>query len=202
LHRRLGYVSYKRIKQLLEGNSVSLIKLKDKRRLLHSEKLCEPCLAGKMKESFNKKTNKREGRRVRRLHADLSGYHLASVRGFRYFLVVSCDASRIVWVKLLITKSIDEVYPALDEIRKRAKRSTSKKCIYFKADNSTGEFGYTFQESLIIDGVQFEPSLAYKHSLNGVIERAIGIIAVIARLIMYEAKLPYQMWDYAVKHAI
>jgi hypothetical protein len=96
LHRRLGHVSYKRIEQLLEGNSVGLIKPKDKRRLLYGEKLCEPCLAGKMKESFNKKTNKREGKRVRRLHADLFGYYLASVRGFRYFLVVLCDISRIV----------------------------------------------------------------------------------------------------------
>jgi hypothetical protein len=96
LHRRLGHVSYKRIEQLLEGNSVGLIKPKDKRRLLYSEKLCEPCLAGKIKESFNKKTNKREGKRVRRLYADLFGYYLASVQGFKYFLVVSCDASRIV----------------------------------------------------------------------------------------------------------
>ena len=83
------------------------------------------------------------------------------------------------------------MYLALNEIKKRAKRLTNKKCIYFKADNSTGEFGYTFQESLIINGIQFEPSLAYKHSLNRVIERAIGIIAVIIRLIIYEAKLLY-----------
>jgi hypothetical protein len=81
---------------LLEGNSIGLIKPKDKRRLPHSKKLYEPCLASKMKESFNKKTDKREGRRVKRLYADLSGYYLAFIRGFRYFLVVLCDASRIV----------------------------------------------------------------------------------------------------------
>ena len=96
MHRRLGHVRYKRIKQLLNSNFVSLIKLKDKRRLLYSKKLYKPCLASKMKELFNKKTNKREGKRVRRLYADLSGYYLASVRGFKYFLIVSCDASRIV----------------------------------------------------------------------------------------------------------
>jgi hypothetical protein len=73
LHYRLGHVSYKRIK------FISLIKLKDKRRLLYSEKLYKPCLAGKMKESFNKKTNKREGKRVKRLYADLFGYYLAFV---------------------------------------------------------------------------------------------------------------------------
>jgi hypothetical protein len=83
------------------------------------------------------------------------------------------------------------VYLALNEIRKRAKRLTSKKCVYFKANNSTGKFGYTFQESLIINSVQFELSLAYKHLLNRVIERAIRIIAVIIRLIIYKAKLLY-----------
>ena len=81
---------------MLKGNFIGLIKLKDKRRLPHSKKLYKPCLAGKMKESFNKKTDKREGKRVRRLYADLFRYYLASVRGFRYFLVVSCDASRII----------------------------------------------------------------------------------------------------------
>ena len=96
MHRRLGHVSYKRINQLLNGNSIGLIKPKDKRKQLKGEKLYKPCLAGKMKELFNKKTDKREGKRVRRLHADLSGYHLASIQGFRYFLVISCDASRIV----------------------------------------------------------------------------------------------------------
>jgi hypothetical protein len=94
-------------------------------------------------------------------------------------------------VKLLKTKSTNKVYLALNKIKKRAKRLTSKKCIYFKANNSTGEFGYTFQESLIINNIQFEPSLTYKHSLNRVIEQAISIIVVIARLIIYKAKLLY-----------
>ena len=96
LHCKLGYISYKRIKQLLEGNSISLIKPKDKRRLLYNKKLYEPCLAGKMKESFNKKTDKCKGKRVKRLYADLSKYYLASVQGFRYFLVVLYDISRII----------------------------------------------------------------------------------------------------------
>jgi hypothetical protein len=81
---------------LLKGNSISLIKLKDKRRLLYSEKLYKLCLISKIKESFNKKTNKREGKRVKRLHANLSRYYLAFIQGFRYFLVILCDASRII----------------------------------------------------------------------------------------------------------
>ncbi len=174
---------------------------KAKRKLLKGERACDACLAGKMKESFNKKTDKRQGKKVQRLHADLSGIHSKSVRGYRYYLVVSYDASRLVWLKLLKSKATEEVYPALAEIRANAERSTGEKCRYFRADNGTGEFGYTFQESLTIDGVQFEPSPAFEHSLNGVIERAIGIITITARSIMYEAKHPYSMWDYAVEHA-
>jgi hypothetical protein len=64
---------------LLKGNFISLIKLKDKRRLLYSKKLYKLCLASKIKELFNKKTNKREGKRVRRLYADLFRYYLAFV---------------------------------------------------------------------------------------------------------------------------
>jgi hypothetical protein len=96
LHCKLSYISYKRIKQLLKGNFISLIKLKDKKRLLYSKKLYKPCLISKIKELFNKKTNKREGKRVKRLYTDLSKYYLAFIRGFKYFLVVSCNASQII----------------------------------------------------------------------------------------------------------
>jgi hypothetical protein len=81
---------------LLDSNSIGLIKLKKKRILLKREKLYKPCLASKIKESFNKKTNKREGKRVRRLHANLSKYYLALVHSFRYFVVVLYNASRII----------------------------------------------------------------------------------------------------------
>ena len=115
-----------------------------KRKLLKGETAYDVYLAGKIKELFNKKTNKREGKKVYRLHANLSGIHSKSVRGFRYFLVVSCDASRLVWVKLLKSKATEEVYPALAEIRENTERSTGEKCRYFRADNSTREFRYTF----------------------------------------------------------
>ena len=79
----------------------------------------------------------------------------------------------------------------MDKIKKRAKRFTSEKCAYFRANNNISEFGYTFQELLIINKVQFELSLAFKHSLNSVIKQAIGIIVIITRFIIYEARLLY-----------
>jgi hypothetical protein len=81
---------------LLDSNSINLIKLKSKQRLLKGEKLYKLYFASKIKELFNKNTNKRESKQVRRLYANLSEYYLALVCSFRYFLVVLCDASKIV----------------------------------------------------------------------------------------------------------
>jgi hypothetical protein len=96
LHYRLGYISYTQIKQLLDSNSISLIKPKSKQRLLKGEKLYKLCLVRKIKELFNKKTNKREGKQVKRLYANLFKYYLTLVCNFRYFLVISCNTSRII----------------------------------------------------------------------------------------------------------
>jgi hypothetical protein len=44
-----------------------------------------------------------------------------------------------------------------------------------RADNIKGEFGSKFQNKYKEDGIQFEPCPIYKHSLNGVSERAVYI---------------------------
>jgi hypothetical protein len=62
-----------------------------------------------------------------------------------------------------------------------------------RSDNGRGEFGAMFQEALLQEGVQFESSPPYKHSLNGVIERAIGKINAIIRSLLYQAKLHHSM---------
>ncbi|KAI0991887.1 hypothetical protein K3495_g16300, partial [Podosphaera aphanis] len=38
--------------------------------------------------------------------------------------------------------------------------------------------------------------------MNGVVERWIGSTETIARSILYEARLPHQLWDYAIEHAV
>jgi hypothetical protein len=79
---------------LLNGNSTRLLKPKHLRKIPKGEKKCECCLAGKMKESFYKKTDSRIGTKARRLYADLLGIKPLSCRDYRYFLIVIDDASR------------------------------------------------------------------------------------------------------------
>jgi hypothetical protein len=142
------------------------------------ETACEACLAGRINESFNKTTDNREQLKVQRLHADISGIKSCSTRGYQYFLLVADDATRQCWVALLRDKSAPEAVSKCKQLAKQIERESNAQIVFVRSDNSRGEFGAMFQEALLQEGVQFEP---YKHSLNGVIERAIGKINAMIR---------------------
>jgi hypothetical protein len=53
-----------------------------------------------------------------------------------------------------------------------------------------------------MEGVQVEPCPAYKHSMNGVVERAMYTIDCKIRSMIYQAKLPKELWCLVVEHAV
>jgi hypothetical protein len=78
-HRRLAHTNHKDIMKLATAS----IGLKVKRRSTTAgHRACEGCLAGKMKETYNKKTSSRVTQPGRKLHADTSGRLGISIRGF------------------------------------------------------------------------------------------------------------------------
>lgn len=201
-HRRLRYINFQDIKRLVDLGVLKGKIKHEKRTIFQGEKNCESYLAERMKERFNKKTDTREHVKGRRLHADISGIQENSVQGLRYFLVVVDDASRMYWVTLQKSKEANEVMNMLRQIISMVELQCGGKAWYFRADNGKSEFGTTFQEFLKKKGTQFEPCPPYKHSINGVAERAIGILATYARSRLFEAQLPEQFWDYAIEHAM
>ncbi|KAI0997550.1 hypothetical protein K3495_g10638, partial [Podosphaera aphanis] len=68
-HYRLGHAGYKAIERLGRDGIIRV----EKKPVNKGYEACVPCLAGKMKESFNKKTHNRTHIPARRLHADISG---------------------------------------------------------------------------------------------------------------------------------
>ncbi|KAI0993135.1 hypothetical protein K3495_g15049, partial [Podosphaera aphanis] len=201
-HRRLGHVNFRDIKKMVDIGLIRGSILNDKRSFYHGEKQCESCLAGRMKEKFNKKTDNRQHTKARRLHADISGIQGSSTRGYKYYLIVVDDATRFYWIRLLKTKSMGEVARNLKEIIAQVELESGQKLVYFRADNGKSEFGSEITDMLSEKGVQFEPCPPYKHSMNGVAERAIGIIATYARSMLFEAHLSHHFWDHAVEHAV
>ena len=83
LHRRLGHVNFKDIDKILKAGNTGFNVPLSKRPVPLGERSCEACLAGRMKEHFNKRTDKRETRKLRRVHCDISGIQAPSVRGYR-----------------------------------------------------------------------------------------------------------------------
>ncbi|KAI1005346.1 hypothetical protein K3495_g2868 [Podosphaera aphanis] len=201
LHRRLGHINHRDINKLLKSGCTGF-SINNKRTDPIGSKSCEACLAGKMKEHFNKKTDSRESTILRRVHCDISGIQSVSVRGYRYYLLVVDDATRMCWIRLLKTKEMIEVLSAFKEIKTEAELLSGNRITLIRADNGKSEFGTAFQSYCKEIGIQLEPSPPYKHSMNGVAERWMGITAVIARSTLYEAQLPHQLWDYAIEHAV
>ncbi|KAI0995609.1 hypothetical protein K3495_g12574 [Podosphaera aphanis] len=108
-HFRLAHASYKTISRLPN--------MPRKPNLCSSaENACEACLAGKLKETFSKKTDNRTSKKARRLHADISGKLPTSIRGYNYFLIIIDDASRCGFIRLLKNKSTAECLPLIKEI--------------------------------------------------------------------------------------
>jgi hypothetical protein len=201
-HNRLGHANYRTIDKMPEHADGISFKRPTSAELLAGNTACEACLAGRQKESFNKKTDNRATAKLRRLHCDISGIQDISIRGYRYYLLVVDDATRSVWIRFLKDKSAQECVPAFKQLALELELDTGVKISTVRADNGKGEFGADFQAFLRDKGVIFEPSPANKHSLNGVVERMMQTIKNIARSMQYAADTPASLWCYATEYAV
>src|SRR6266487_3600785 len=200
-HQRFGHVSPKAIEQLSEA--VSGMDIAGNKELkLPGEQACTSCLAGRMHESFNKTTDNRATESLERIHADISGIRTTSLRGYKYFLLLVDDYTRHYWVYLLKSKETYESVTVFKQFKAMVERESGKKIKSYRADNGKGEFGPALQEELKLLGIQFEPSPPYKHSMNGVAEKAMQLVNQRARSMIFQAKLPEDWWDYAVEYAV
>jgi hypothetical protein len=170
--------------------------------LLAGKTACEACLAGRQKESFNKKTDNRSTVKLGRLHCDISGIQDISIRGYKYYLLVVDDATRSIWIRFLKDKSAQECVPAFKQLALELELDAGVKISAVRADNGKGEFGADFQAFLRDKGVIFEPSPANKHSLNGVVERMMQTIKNMARSMQYAADTPPSLWCYAIEYSV
>ncbi len=202
-HRRLGHTNYTNLAKV--RTSATGVEFTD-RHVPVGGKPCLGCLAGKMKESYNRSTDTRATTKLFRLHLDLAGPKPVSLGGYKYFLLAVDDATRCTWAVKTKTKETDEIFPKLKElihlVENLDHHTTKPKVAIIRADNGKGEFGQTFQDYLKQNGVGFEPSPPYKHSLNGVVERAMGTIGNMIRAFLFDADLPPEYWEYALDHAV
>jgi hypothetical protein len=67
-----------------------------------------------------------------------------SFQGYKYYLLVTDDATRCSWVRFLKTKSMNDVFPALMEVIHMIEQEIADRVVMVRADNGKGEFGPEF----------------------------------------------------------
>ncbi|SRR6266480_6325767 len=92
---------------------------------------CKGCLAGQMKEHFNKKTDTCLKVKIQRIHADISGIRPESFQGYKYFMLYMDNDTRMCWVYLMKIKTLEESISVFKQFKVMIKNETGNRIQYF-----------------------------------------------------------------------
>jgi hypothetical protein len=102
-HHRLGHLNHTDIRKLTD--MATGIRIQENQ----DQKLCIPCLRGKMHRKYNK-TSTRASKKLELIHSDLCGpFPIRSISKSVYFIIFIDDATRMTWVYFLKSKASEEV---------------------------------------------------------------------------------------------
>ncbi len=196
LHRCLGHIGMKKMKQVLRRNNFTNLKEKDLQLMMS----CDACDAGKIKRANKRKVATRRptefGHTVR---SDTSSRQQISTKGKkRYANIIVDEATRWVWVTLLRNmKNTGElaIKPIVTRLHTEGKIKT------FGSDMGT-EFQNEYVTTLLQNlGIRRETACADNQQQNGLAERTIGILFETTRTLLADSKLPLSFWGEAIKFA-
>ena len=187
----LGHCNVKDILHL-ESNSEGMI-INDK-----SDFECKTCLEGKMHLSRNRLPDQRAENKMELIHCDLAGpMSIASRENSKYCIVFVDDYSGVGFVNFLKNES------GTVAATKKFLADTSSYGVIkrFRCDNG-GEFNSSeFKDFLVDNKIKQEFSSPHSPHQNGTAERMWRTLFEMARCLLFEAKLPKFLWNYAVRAA-
>ena len=122
------------------------------------------------------------------VHGDLCGPIAPSTPGGRrYFLLLVDDATRYMWVALLISKDMDA--DAIKHLQAMAEKQSGKKLRTLRTDNGR-EFTVDEFTAYCAEGIQRHYSAPYSPQQNGVVERRNQTVVAMARALLEQRGLP------------
>lgn len=125
------------------------------------------------------------------VHLDIWGpFLIESIEGYKYFLTVVDDCTRVTWIYLLRNKSdVSTVFP-LFLTHVKTQYNSSIKCIRFDSAPELA-FSHMIEEHSIVH--QF--SYAYTPQHNFVVERKHQHLINVARALMFQSNIHISYWS-------
>ena len=189
-HKIMGHCNFQDLRRL--QNVVDGMKIVDND---HSKGECAVCTQGKLCQFRSRKPDERAKIPLEFVHCDLAGPITPVARdGFKYALSFVDDYTGVNMVYFLKQKS-DTVEATQKFLADAAPFGKIKRV---RTDNGTEFTSHKFESLLRKHTIKHETSAPYSPHQNGTVERAWRSLFDMARCLLLEAKLPKELWAYAV----
>ena len=187
-HRRFAHLNKTHLKRLPSMTSGMRI-LAEPAEL----PFCTVCVESKMTRQPHRDTHTPSDIPGYRIHVDVGGSANTYVtwKGYRYFMLLVDDATRVTWVRFMKKKS--DVLTAFRDFVVMLERHYNIRVCVIHTD--FGEFNSdAAAEYLSHTGIAWEPSAPNAQQQNGVVERYMRTVVEGARAQMVDANLPIKLW--------
>jgi transposase InsO family protein len=160
----------------------------------HIGQFCDTCVITKHhRASFLVEAQYYEQEPLELVHGDLCGpVTPATPRGMHYFLLLVDDATRYMWVALLMTK--DAATDAIKHLQAMAEKGSGRKLQVLRTDNAREFTAVEFAAHYADEGIPHYYSAPYSPQQNGVMERRNQMMVAMARALLKQRNLPTWFW--------
>ena len=193
-HKRLGHMSEKGLKILLDKNLFPGLKS-------FELDLCEHCIYGRQRRvSFMRRGHERKSDLLELVHSDVFGpVNVKSLGGAAYFVTFIDDASRRVWAYPMKRK--DEVFGTFQKFHASVERETNKLLKCLRIDNGGEYCSNAFKEYYNRFGIKHEKTVPGTPQQNGTAKRMNRTIMEKVRSMLSNSGLEKHFWAEAVRTA-
>ena len=163
-----------------------------------AKEICETCILGKMTEVRSRIPDAKAKFSLELIHCDLAGpIRPVSIDGFQYVLSFTDDFSGQVMTYFVKQKSntVEATKRFLSDC------ASFGKIKRLRSDNGTEFTSKEFQALMMENMIRHEKSAPHSPHQNGTAERNWRTLFEMARCLLLEAKLPKDLWTYAVLSA-
>uniref|UniRef100_A0A2M4CV35 Putative pol polyprotein n=1 Tax=Anopheles darlingi TaxID=43151 RepID=A0A2M4CV35_ANODA len=189
LHRRFGHRECGVIEKMCKESG---LKVKDCR----IKSKCEICLKSKMsRKPFPKKSFSETSEILQLIHTDISGPFGCTVSGYKYYMCIIDDYSRMTFLYLLKHKS--EAEDKIREFVAFCKTQIGKTPRVIRSDNGGEYTGNQLKNFLKREGIVSQLTAPYSPQQNGVAERKNRYIQEMVRCMLADAKMEKKFWGEA-----